>query len=140
MDNVKICNLFIKSLRYIKNVEDNINKKFIDNIEFNNDLLKLLRKIYTNTLNYFLETGLCNLGFNVLNSEYILSKEEKELDLINVMSAINTNNCNEYIKYIDNNEVRIENIISMFISKNDIPLTAPLTTTAPLPPPYRPHQ
>jgi hypothetical protein len=123
MDNVKICNLFIKLLRYIKNVEDNINKKFIDNIEFNNDLLKLLRKIYTNTLNYFLETGLCNLSFNILISEYILSK--KELDLINVMSTINTNKCNEYIKYIDNNEVRIENIISMFISKNNISITAP---------------
>ena len=53
MDNVKVCNLFIKSLRNIKNIEDNINKKFIDNIEFNNDLLKLLRKIYVNTLNYF---------------------------------------------------------------------------------------
>ena len=120
MDNVKVCNLFIKSLRYIKNVEDNINKKFIDNIEYNNDLLKLLKKIYVKTLNYFLETGLCNLSFTVLNSEYILSKEEKELDLLNVMSVINTNNCNEYNKYINNNEARIENIISMFISKNNI--------------------
>jgi hypothetical protein len=27
MDSVKICNLFIKSLRYIKKVEDDINKR-----------------------------------------------------------------------------------------------------------------
>ncbi len=135
MDNVKICNLFIKSLRYIKNIEDNINKKFINNIEFNNDLLKLLRKIYVKTLNYFLETGLCNLSFNVLNSEYILSKEEKELDLINVISTTNEDIYNKCILYIDNNEVRIENIINMFISKNNMPLTA---TTAPQP--HSPNQ
>jgi hypothetical protein len=120
MDNVKVCNLFIKSLRYIKNVEDNINKKFIDNIEYNNDLLKLLKKIYVKTLNYFLETGLCNLSFNVLISEYILSKEEKELDAINVISTINTDNYNKYISYINNNDIRIKNIISIFISKNNI--------------------
>jgi hypothetical protein len=119
MDNVKICNLFIKSLRHIKNIEDNINKKFINNIEFNNDLLKLLRKIYIKTLNYFLETGLCNLSFNVLNSEYILSKEEKELDLINVISTINADIYNKCILYIDNNDVRIENINNMFITKNN---------------------
>jgi hypothetical protein len=121
MDNVKICNLFIKSLRYIKNIEDNINKKFINNIEFNNDLLKLLRKIYVNTLNYFLETGLCNLSFNVLVSEYIFSKEEKELDLINVIYTTNTDNYNKYIGYVNNNELRIKNIINTFITKNNIP-------------------
>jgi len=121
MDNVKICNLFIKSLRHIKNIEDNINKKFINNIEFNNDLLKLLRKIYVKTLNYFLETGLCNLSFNVLVNEYILSKEEKELDLINVISTTNADTYNNCIVYIDNNEIRIKNITNMFITKNNIP-------------------
>jgi len=129
MDNVKVCNLFIKSLRYIKNIEDNINKKFINNIEFNNDLLKLLRKIYVKTLNYFLETGLCNLSFNVLNSEYILSKEEKELDLINAVSTTNTDNYNKFINYIDNNDLRIKNITNMFITKNDIPLPPTPTST-----------
>jgi hypothetical protein len=122
MDNVKVCNLFIKSLRNIKNIEDNINKKFIDNIEFNNDLLKLLRKIYVNTLNYFLETGLCNLSFNVLVSEYILSKEEKELDLINTVSTTNTDVYNNCIGYIKSNDLRIKNITNVFITKNDISL------------------
>jgi hypothetical protein len=123
MDNVKICNLFIKSLRYIKNVEDDINKRNNNNIEFNFDLLELLRKIYVNTLNYFLETGLCNLSFNVLISEYILSKEEKEISNINVTN-ISKNNCissnNDYIVYISNNDLRIKNIVNMFIAKNNI--------------------
>ena len=120
MDNVKICNLFIKSLRYIKNVEDDINKKFITNIEFNNDLLKMLRNIYTNTLNYFLETGLCNLSFNVLVSKYILSKEEKEFDLLDALSTINSDIHNKCILYITNNDLRIKNIINMFTTKNGI--------------------
>lgn len=124
MDNVKICNLFIKSLRYIKNVEDDINKKFITNIEFNNDLLKMLRNIYTNTLNYFLETGLCNLSFNVLVSKYILSKEEKEFDLLDALSTINADIHNKCILYITNNDLRIKNIINMFTTKNGIPLSS----------------
>ena len=132
MDNVKVCNLFIKSLRNIKNIEDNINKKFIDNIEFNNDLLKLLRKIYVNTLNYFLETGLCNLSFNVLVSEYILSKEEKELDLINVISTTNTDVYNNCIGYIKSNDLRIINITNMFITKNNIPTFISPTPTSTL--------
>lgn len=124
MDNIKICNLFIKLLRYIKNVEDNINKKFINNIEFNNDLLKLLRKIYVNVLNYFLETGLCNLSFNVLVSKYILSKEEKEFDLLDALSTINADIHNKCILYITNNDLRIKNIINMFTTKNGIPLSS----------------
>jgi hypothetical protein len=124
MDNVKICNLFIKSLRYIKNVEDDINKKFITNIEFNNDLLKMLRNIYTNTLNYFLETGLCNLSFNVLVSKYILSKEEKEFDLLDALSTINSDIHNKCILYITNNDLRIKNIINMFTTKNGITLSS----------------
>ena len=123
MDNVKICNLFIKSLRYIKKVEDDINKKNNNNIEFNYDLLELLKKIYVNTLNYFLETGLCNLIFNVLINEYILSKEEKEINNVNVTN-ISKNNCipsnNDYIVYISNNDLRIKNIVNMFITKNNI--------------------
>jgi hypothetical protein len=135
MDNVKICNLFIKSLRHIKNIEDNINKKFINNIEFNNDLLKLLRKIYVKTLNYFLETGLCNLSFNVLVSEYILSKEEKEIDAINVISTKNANTdiYNNCILYIDNNDIRVKNITNMFITKNNptAPNNPPMPQTNP---------
>lgn len=123
MDNVKICNLFIKLLRYIKKVEDDINKRNNNNIEFNFDLLELLKKIYINTLNYFLETDICNLSFNVLISEYILSKEEKEINNVNVTN-ISKNNCissnNDYIVYISNNELRIKNIINMFIAKNNI--------------------
>jgi hypothetical protein len=120
MDNIKICNLFIKSLRFIKKVEDEINKRNFDNIEFNYDLLQLLSKIYTNTLNYFIETDLCNLCFNTLISEYILSKEEKVIDISNV----NNVNCivsnNDYTLYISNNETRVKNIIKMFINKNNI--------------------
>jgi hypothetical protein len=123
MDNVKICNLFIKSLRYIKKVEDDINKRNNNNIEFNYDLLELLKKIYVNTLNYFLEIGLCNLSFNVLINEYILSKEEKEINNVNVTN-ISKNNCipsnNDYIVYISNNDLRIKNIVNMFITKNNI--------------------
>ena len=123
MDNVKICNLFIKLLRYIKNVEDDINKRNNNNIEFNYDLLELLKKIYVNTLNYFLEIGLCNLSFNVLINEYILSKEEKEINNVNVTN-ISKNNCipsnNDYIVYISNNDLRIKNIVNMFITKNNI--------------------
>jgi hypothetical protein len=120
MDNIKICNLFIKLLRFIKKVEDEINKRNFDNIEFNYDLLQLLSKIYTNTLNYFIETDLCNLCFNTLISEYILSKEEKVIDISNV----NNVNCivsnNDYTLYISNNETRVKNIIKMFINKNNI--------------------
>lgn len=117
MDNVKICNLFIKSLRFIKKVEDEINKRNFDNIEFNYDLLQLLSKIYTNTLNYFIETDLCNLCFNTLISEYILSKEEKVIDISNVNCIVSNN---DYTLYISNNETRVKNIINMFINKNNI--------------------
>jgi hypothetical protein len=117
MDNVKICNLFIKSLRFIKKVEDEINKRNFDNIEFNYDLLQLLSKIYTNTLNYFIETDLCNISFNTLISEYILSKEEKVIDISNVNCIVSNN---DYTLYISNNETRIKNIINMFVNKNNI--------------------
>ena len=117
MDNIKICNLFIKSLRFIKKVEDEINKRNFDNIEFNYDLLQLLSKIYTNTLNYFIETDLCNLCFNTLISEYILSKEEKVIDISNVNCIVSNN---DYTLYISNNETRVKNIIKMFINKNNI--------------------
>lgn len=117
MDNVKICNLFIKSMRFIKKVEDEINKRNFDNIEFNYDLLQLLSKIYTNTLNYFIETDLCNISFNTLISEYILSKEEKVIDISNVNCIVSNN---DYTLYISNNETRIKNIINMFINKNNI--------------------
>ena len=121
MDNVKICNLFIKLLRYIKNVEDDINKRNNNNnIQFNYDLIELLKKIYVNTLNYFLESDICNLSFNVLVSEYILSKEEKDINLAN----ISKNNCipsnNDHIVYISNNKLRITNIVNIFIDKNNI--------------------
>ena len=117
MDNVKLCNLFIKSLRFIKNVEDEINKRNFDNIEFNYDLLQLLSKIYTNTLNYFIETDLCNLSFNTLIGEYILSKEEKVIDISNVNCIVSNN---DHTLYISNNEIRVKNIINTFINKNNI--------------------
>jgi hypothetical protein len=120
MDNVKICNLFIKLLRYIKNVEDDINKRNNNNIQFNYDLIELLKKIYVNILNYFLELDICNLSFNVLVSEYILSKDEKDINFTN----ISKNNCipsnNVHIVYISNNKLRITNIVNIFIDKNNI--------------------
>jgi len=120
MDNVKICNLFIKLIRFIKKVEDEINKQNFDNIEFNYDLLQILNKVYTNTLNYFIETNLCNLCFNTLISEYILSKEEKVVDISNVNCIVSIVSNDDYIVYISNNEIRVKNIINTFINKNNI--------------------
>ena len=120
MDNVKICNLFIKSIRFIKKVEDEINKRNFDNIEFNYDLLQILNKIYTNTLNYFIETNLCKLSFNTLISEYILSKEERVVDISNVNCLVSIVSNDDYIVYISNNEIRVKNIINTFINKNNI--------------------
>jgi hypothetical protein len=117
MDNVKICNLFIKSIRFIKKVEDEINKRNFDNIEFNYDLLQILNKVYTNTLNYFIETNLCKLSFNTLISEYILSKEERVVDISNVNCIVSND---DYTVYISNNEIRVKNIINTFINKNNI--------------------
>lgn len=121
MDNVKICNLFIKLLRYIKNVEDDINKRNNNNnIQFNYDLIELLKKIYVNTLNYFLESDICNLSFNVLVSEYILSKEEKDINLTNISKNNYIPSNNDHIVYISNNKLRITNIVNIFIDKNNI--------------------